>query len=214
MRTLSPRRSKILPRRILRGSPAWCLSTGGLNFAALETPVGNVGVVQAQRAPAAAAGPLPLPTEIRYSDPAAPPTVDSKRKRPTASRIAYAHLATVSSTTSPPATTTRSGRCMLTASPIPLIPRGERLSTFTPARTQKSSSARMWASSRSSSSRDASPRRTESGRTGGGRQSRGSAQPICGPPDAECPSCGLGPLMNDLVDARKQDLLDRALDRP
>ena len=74
---------------------------------------------------------------------------------PTERPMRCAHRAIVSSSAWPPARTMRLGWCIDAASPMPLTARAERLSTLTPARRQKSSSARMYRALRSSSSRDA-----------------------------------------------------------
>ena len=84
-----------------------------------------------------------------------------------ASRIVYAHLATVSLPTHEPAITRKVGWWRNSTSASPSIPRTERARHLTPPRTHMSSSARICGASGSSSSRDASPRRIDTGRDGG-----------------------------------------------
>ena len=114
-----------------------------------------------------------------------------------------------------PARTIRSGRCTEATSPIPFIARTERLSTLMPARRQKTFNARMYTASRSSSSRDALTSMIDVRPTGWWGQALGSTQPVSRPARGERPGSRVRPQSaDDPLQARQQDLLDRALDRP
>ena len=90
----------------------------------------------------------------------------------------------------------------------------QRRARAAPERTEKSSSARSASASGSSSSRVASPIRTAAGRIGGGARRCARSSQSVGPARGERPGRRVDAVaLADLVERRKQDLLDRALDR-